>query len=300
MVEKNSMTIGQILIKAAGRLSESGILGARIEVERLICYILGCKRHELFIRSNEWISGKVLSDLLECVERRALREPLQYIIGSEEFRGLEFKVTRHTLIPRPETELLVEEAVSLAKSQMTDDGFEIAIDLCTGSGCIAVSLAREIPYAVVYATDISSGALETARENAERHGVANRIVFAEGDLFAPLKPFGISGKVSFILSNPPYVATADFERLQPEIKDYEPAGALLAGRDGLDFYRRIIPESLTCLKQGGYLLMEVGYGQANELLRLVKENGMFSGIEFIKDQHGIDRVLKAKKLAAGF
>jgi release factor glutamine methyltransferase len=229
---------------------------------------------------------------------------LQYIIGKEEFRGLEFKVTRDTLIPRPETELLVEQAVLLAQTMKIADGCGIFIDLCTGSGCVAVSLAKEIPYAVVYATDISSGALETARENAKRHGVANRVIFVEGDLFAPLIPFDLYGKASFILSNPPYVAKADFEKLQPEIKDYEPAGALLAGQDGLEFYRRIIPGSLDYLKQGGYLIMEIGYGQAKDLLRLIEENGsnpfkgMFSEMEFIKDQHGIDRVLRARKAVA--
>lgn len=294
------MTIGQALLQAAGQLSQSGILlGARTEAERLLCHVLGCKRHELFIRSNEQLSAGALSEFLDCARRRALREPLQYIIGKEEFRGLEFKVTRDTLIPRPETELLVEQAVLLAQTMEIADGYDgIFIDLCTGSGCIAVCLAKEIPSSVVYAADISKGALETARENAKRHGVADRVIFVEGDLFAPLLPFDLYGKASFILSNPPYVAKADFENLLPEIKDYEPAGALLAGQDGLEFYRRIIPGSLDYLKQGGYLIMEVGYGQAKDLLKLIEENGRFSEMEFIKDHQGIDRVLRARKAAA--
>lgn len=292
------MTIGKALVQATGRLSNSGIAGARTEAERLLCHVLGCKRHELFIRSNEDLSAGALSEFLDCVRRRALREPLQYIVGKEEFRGLEFKVTRDTLIPRPETELLVEQAVLLAKA--ADNGCDgIFIDLCTGSGCVAVCLAKEMPSAVVYAADISKGALETARENAEKHGVANRIIFVEGDLFAPLTPFDLYGKVSFIVSNPPYVATTDFEKLQPEIKDYEPAGALLAGQDGLEFYRKIIPGSLDYLKQGGYLIMEVGYGQAKDLIKLIEENReKFSEMKFIKDHHGIDRVMMARKAAA--
>ena len=293
MAKKNTLTIGQALIEAAGRLTTAGITGARFDAERLLCRVMNCKRHVLFVNSRETLRIDSLSRFLDYVERRALREPLQYITGEEEFRGLAFNVTRDTLIPRPETELLVEEALSLALSLKDDCG--IFIDLCTGSGCVAVSIAKEMPRAVIYATDISQGALAVARENAEKHKVADRITFVQGDLFTPLEALCLREAASFILSNPPYVAKGDFENLQPEIKDYEPAAALLAGEDGLEFYRRIIPASPDYLKQGGYLIMEIGCGQAKSLSDMIARSRMFAGVEFIKDPQGIERVLRARK-----
>ena len=182
------------------------------------------------------------------IERRAQREPLQYITGRQEFWGLDFMVTPDVLIPRPETELIVETA--LAACQDRSRPLTI-IDLCTGSGCIAISLAKELPAARIFATDTSAKALAVARENARRHGVSDRIRFLEGDLFGPLEELDLQGQVDIIVSNPPYVPSGDRPALQPEVRDYEPELALFAGPEGTEIHRRIIGTAPRFLKKNG-------------------------------------------------
>jgi len=234
-------------------------------------------------------------------------EPSQYIIGEQEFWGLAFKVTRDVLIPRPETEILVEEAIKTVSSKSevvsgnnniqltTHDSRFTILDLCTGSGCIAVSLAKEIPDCHIYAVDVSEKALYVARENAERHGgVADRINFLQGDLFGPLKCLKLVKRVDLIVSNPPYIAKTMMKDLQPEIRDYEPEIAVYAGEDGLDFYRRIISEAPKYLAKDGCILLEMGYGQAEEIKKLIEQHKAFEHIDIKKDFAGIDRVIKAQ------
>ena len=172
-----------------------------VEAEFLLSHVLACKRHELFLSPRRVLSRDEEARLRSYIERRARREPAQYIVGEAEFRGLEFKVTSATLIPRPETELLVDEALDAARRSNAES--LIAVDLCTGSGCIAVSLAHELDRAMVYATDISEAALNVARENARANGVADRVRFLQGDLFGPLSGLGVEGRAGLILSNPP-------------------------------------------------------------------------------------------------
>jgi release factor glutamine methyltransferase len=220
------------------------------------------------------------------VKRRLEGEPMQYICGETEFYRMPFYVNRNVLIPRPETELLVEKAVQLApmvrRPRMLDVG--------TGSGVIAVALAHEWPDAVVTATDLSKDALEVARRNAERLGFTNRIRFLQGDLLGPVA----GEQFEFVISNPPYVPESDRATLDVEVRNYEPAQALFAGDDGLAVYRRLIPAAFSALVPGGYVLLEIGYGQ-QEAIRALLAGAGFNGIEFIEDLQKIPRVAVARR-----
>ncbi|MBI5643492.1 MAG: peptide chain release factor N(5)-glutamine methyltransferase, partial [Deltaproteobacteria bacterium] len=205
------MTVNEALKWAEERMTVFKVPDARAEAEFLLTHLLACKRHELFLNSRRILSDAEEEVFLGYVERKANREPSQYIVGEAEFFGLGFKVTKDTLIPRPETELLVEEALSASKA-FSADGKLTVIDLCTGSGCVAITVATELPECMVYATDISNGALAIARENAIRNNVDSRVNFLEGDLFGPLEGKGLEGKAQMVLSNPPYVPLTEREK----------------------------------------------------------------------------------------
>jgi len=218
----------------------------------------------------------------ELLQRRRVGEPIQYITGETEFYGLPFRVTPDVLIPRPETEHLVEQALALAAR------FEHPriVDVGTGSGAIAVALARHLSQAQIAAVDISAAALEIARENAERNAVSDRIRFLQGDLLGPVR----DERFDIVVSNPPYVPVVDRESLSVEVREHEPALALFAGEDGLDAYRRLIPEAFEVVEPGGYLLLEIGFGQSAAVAALLTQAG-FEGTEFIPDLQGIPRVV---------
>ncbi len=296
-VEKDIWTIFKSLSWAEAYLKRFKIPEAKIDAEYLLSHILKYKRQKLYLNSEKQLTNMEINTFKGFIQRRSKREPIQYIIGEEEFRGLIFKVTRDVLIPRPETELVVEEAVKIIEGQRAKGkGQKInIIDLCTGSGCIAVSAAKESPDSKIYATDISEKALSVAKENAERNDVENKITFLQGSFFEPLKNLGLEEKIDIILSNPPYVSKKDMEKLQPEIKEYEPHLALYAGEDGLDSYRKIIPEAFAYLKKGGCLILEIGYGQAEGVKELFAHYPAYDKIEIIKDLSGIERVVEAKK-----
>ncbi len=285
------MTLIEAINSAAAKLATAGISSARLDAEVLLCYTLGKDRAWLLAHMPEEIISGHRNDFERAVGRRVLREPLQYIVGRQEFWGLEFTVTPDVLIPRPETELVIETALRAASSR---DNLRV-IDLCTGSGCIAVTLAKELPQARIFATDVSPRALSIARSNARRHGVADRIRFFEGDLFCPLEELDINGQVDIIVSNPPYVPSGEYSALQPEVRDYEPEIALLAGPEGIEVHRRIMHEAPRFLNRYGELIMEMGLGQAGPLSRLIRELKEYSSIEILKDLAGIDRVIAAKK-----
>lgn len=225
-------------------------------------------------------------ELRILVERRCAGEPIQYIIGETEFYGLPFRVTRDVLIPRPETEHLVEKIIELARLFPKPR----IVDVGTGSGAIAVALAHEWPSAAITAIDISSSALELARWNAERAGFADRIRFLQGDLLAPVA----GEKFEMIVSNPPYVPTTERATLSVEVRDYEPALALFAGDDGLEVYRRLIPASFAALVPGGFVLLEIGFGQSPAIAELLARAG-FEQIEFVPDLQAIPRVACARR-----
>jgi release factor glutamine methyltransferase len=234
----------------------------------------------------ETLPAHSTADFRAWVERRRAGEPIQYITGEAEFYGLGFKVNRDVLIPRPETEHLVEKAIELSR------GFERQriVDVGTGSGAIAVALASNLPGADIHATDVCASALNVARANAKRYGVEARVIFRAGDLLAP-----VSGKLfDLIVSNPPYVAGDDRESLSVEVRDYEPAQALFAGGDGLAIYRRLIPTAFAALFHERYLALEIGFGQQPAVEALLAGAG-FTGIEFTSDLQGIPRVAVARR-----
>jgi len=268
-------------------LANSNIENAAREAEVIIAHCLMTDRTAIY-RDNPEIPADLMRNMDRLVERRAKREPLQYILGYVEFFGLKIRVGRGVLIPRPETELLAEEAIKImSKFEIQNSDVRI-LDICTGSGCLALALAREFHGAQVYGIDISDIAIEYANENAGLNRLDN-IKFIKGSLFEPVR--GLT--FDLIVSNPPYIRSEDIKDLQPEIKDWEPRDALDGGEDGLDSYRSIIPMVKNYLKPGGYLVLELGAYQAVSVRDMAEDAG-FSDINLVKDYAGIDRILVAK------
>ena len=288
-----TVTLAEAINGAAITLATASITNARLDAEVLLSHIIRKDRVWLITHRDDVLDDKNRRDFDEAIRRRTKREPLQYIIGNQEFWGLEFKVTPDVLIPRPETEFIIEAALAIVQDRNRPVRI---IDLCTGSGCIAVSLAKELTAAHVIATDASEIALAVARENARSHSVADRIRFLEGDLFEPLKELDIRGQIDIIVSNPPYVRAGDLTTLQPEVRDYEPKLALVAGPEGTEFAAQIIKHATEYLNKNGALIMEMGLGQAGALTRMTEATGAYSKPEVLKDLAGIERVIVAKKL----
>lgn len=284
---KKIWTVTLLLKWASEYLSSYKIQDAFMEAEYLLMYVLDCNRKEILLDPDKVLSNEKVMRFTDFIYRRGRREPAHYIIGEVEFCGLIFKINKDVLIPRPETESLVEEAIGLSLKEVT------VLDLCTGSGCIAISIAKGLPAGRVYAVDISEGAVNIAKENAERNGVEDRITFLAGDLFKAMEGIGMEGKFDLIVSNPPYVSKIEMEALQPEIKDYEPVLALYGGEDGLDFYRKIIHEAPRYFSPSGILIMELGYGMADVVRDLLEKEGCYNRVEIKKDIAGIDRIIKA-------
>jgi release factor glutamine methyltransferase len=240
---------------------------------------------EKIYAGNIEISDEISRLIDSLAERRAEGEPIQYIIGHVDFYGLKINVGRGVLIPRPETELLAECIIKKLRSLVADYPSPITVlDLCTGSGCIALAIAKHLPQAIVRGIDRSQTAIDRARTNAIENKVDN-VKFEAGDLFKPVKNL----RFDCIVSNPPYIKTGDIPALQKEIKDYEPIEALDGGEDGLDFYRRIFNEAPDYLKEGSMIMLEIGFEQADDIAKMASEAG-FKQIEFIKDYAGIKRI----------
>jgi len=294
------MRLLDIIKSSADHLEKSGVPEALADAELLALQASGMERLRAYIDNPE-IDRSLQSKINRLVKRRAGGEPLQYIIGHVEFLGLDIRVGKGVLIPRPETELLVSEAVSQARSPKSEvksckkdpSAFSLQplaiLDLCTGSGCIALSLAKEFPDAQVYAADVSAKALKYAEGNADRNGIKN-VTFLKGSLFGPV-PEHIS--FDLITANPPYIKSSDIAGLQKEVRR-EPAKALNGGRDGLDFYRKILSKAAGYLKEAGWIFFELGFGQSEAVAEIAGRSG-FKNITVIKDFAGIDRVLKAEK-----
>lgn len=280
MADKHeTWTVLKVLTWTKGYLGEKGVENARLEAEWLLCEVLGLDRVGLYVNFDRPLSEKELALFRGMVVRRARREPLQYILGTQEFMGLDFDVTPAVLIPRHDTEVLAEEAIRRAAPAGH------ILDIGVGSGCIAVALAKALPQAEVWGVERSPEALLLAEQNAAKHGV--RVTLFEGSLFEPFP----DRHFDLIVSNPPYIPTRDLENLQPEVRDFEPRGALDGGADGLDFYRVIIPAAPAHLSPEGLLLFEVGIGQAEDVLGLLTETGRFDGLFTAQDAAGIDRVV---------
>lgn len=282
------------LRKAKEFLANSEIDDADREAESIIAHCLGIDRLLLY-RDNPEMRDATIFEIDELLKRRARREPLQYILGYTEFHGLKIKVGRGVLVPRPETELLVEEAVKILKKYALRIMKFKVLDLCTGSGCIALALAKEFPEAEIYGTDTSEVAIEYAVENAVINDVRN-VTFLKGSLFEPLRSTAQILPVVFdlIVSNPPYIKRDDMKHLQPEIRAWEPAEALDGGEDGLDYYRIMIPEARFYLRENGSLILEIGVGQAKDIKEMAGNAG-FRSVSLVNDYAGIERILIAKK-----
>jgi len=260
------VTVLEVIQRSAEFLAKKGVDSPRLQAELLLAHLLRLPRMRLYLSFERGLTAAEVDAFRELVKRRGQREPLQHIIGSTSFCGLEIAVNRQVLIPRPETELLAERGWSfLNELASRANRAPAALDFGTGSGCLAIALASKCPTAGVCAVDISAEALELARQNAVRHGVAERIRFVAGDGFAAL-PAG--ARFDLIVSNPPYIPTDEIATLQPEVRDYDPRQALDGGADGLDCTRRLAVEAEPFLKPGGRLMLEFGDGQA-ELLRAV-------------------------------
>ena len=288
-----TVTLAEAINNAATLLSTAGITNARLDAEVLLSHIIMKDRVWLITHRDDVLDDNHQREFADVIQRRTRREPLQHIIGNQEFWGLEFIVSPDVLIPRPETEFIIEAALAIVQDRNKPVRI---IDLCTGSGCIAVSLAKELTAARVIATDASEKALAVARENTRRHGVSEHIRFLLGDLFEPLEELDIRGQIDIIVSNPPYVQAGDLSTLQPEVRDYEPEMALIAGPKGTEIAKRIIQLSPEYLKKNGALIMEMGLGQAEALTRMVEATGAYGDRELLKDLAGIERVIVARKV----
>ena len=283
-------TVGSARKWALEELTRARISSPAQTADLLVGFVLGWDRIRVLIHAEQEIPDDAWILLRSLIERRANGEPLQYLTGKQEFYGLSFKVTPQVLIPRPETEIMVEKALDLVRRHLLSE-FRFA-DIGTGSGCIAISIAREIPTSMGWAVDISAAALMIARENAGWHGVAERLSFVQSDL---LECFPRTPCFNFILCNPPYIATGECDSLPSEVRDHEPHEALFGGESGLEVYHRLIPEVSSRLFAGGYLLLEAGIGQAQQIGRLIK-NERLSLQEVINDLQGIPRCLIGRKI----
>lgn len=305
------MKLREALIAANRILNEAGIETARIDAEVLMQHVLQKEKIFLITEPAYEFSAEEDNRYFEMINERASGKPVSYITGEKEFMGLSFVVNEAVLIPRPDTEILTEEAVRLLKedclagAKLVDNGIKSAeigndavsggvkvLDMCTGSGAIAVSIAYYVKEAVVTGADISFDALKVAELNAKRNDIAERMNFVQGNLFENI---GEDVAYDMIVSNPPYIRTEDVAGLMTDVKDFEPELALDGGDDGLDFYRIIIPEAEIRLKKGGYLLFEIGMDQGDDLRGLFEENGGFEDVRVLQDLAGLDRTVCARK-----
>jgi release factor glutamine methyltransferase len=254
---------------------------ARRDAEALLLHVTGKNRAWMLAHESDDFGGCVAIRYASLLERRLAGEPIQYITGEAEFYGLPFRVTPDVLIPRPETEHLVETVIALCRGMERPR----IVDVGTGSGAIAVGLAHELPHAQVTATDLSDAAIEIAQENAARNGLAGRIRLVQGDLLGPFA----GQQFDVVASNPPYVSTADRATLAVEVREHEPAMALFAGADGMTMYRRLIPQAAAVLVTGGHIVLEIGYDQKQAIGNLLAESG-YQEVEFVPDLQGIARV----------
>lgn len=284
-------TIAETLKHASEQLRAAQVPNDVLDAQTLLAEALGKDRTFLIVNFNQQLDDDLLTKYQSLIERRATGEPLQYITGHQEFFGLEFEVTPDVLIPRPETEIIVEETIRLVQQANSDE--PIIVDVGTGSGCIAVTLAREIEQARVIACDISLAALQVARRNAARNKVEERMQFIESDLLAA---FDEDNFADIIISNPPYVAVNELATLQREVRDWEPHLALTDHGDGLSFYRRLLQDAPSRLKPGGYLICEMGYTQSEAVIAMV-DPAVWKEPRLLDDLQGIPRTLVVRKSA---
>jgi release factor glutamine methyltransferase len=288
------ISYSQIYRGAVDTLAQAGIPNARHEALWILEYALGVPRLQLHMNPDTPVDSETCRRAGALVQRRASREPIQYVLGSQEFLGLDFIVRPEVLIPRPETEFLVEETITLLRSETRP----VILDVGTGSGCLAISLAVNLPQAVLIATDKSVVALHIARLNALRHGVSPRILLMAGDLLSHLLSRNLAGKVTAIITNLPYISHEEWDHLSPDVKDFEPRLALDGGPDGLDVYRRLLDAAPGVMSSEGFMIMEVGRGQADLLCRELSITRAFNILKVRSDSQGIPRVVSVQRRLA--
>ncbi|MCM0081204.1 peptide chain release factor N(5)-glutamine methyltransferase [Geomonas sp. Red32] len=277
--QRETWDVLKVLNWTKGYLAEKGVENPRLEAEWMLCEALSLDRVGLYLNFDKPLSDAELASYRGLVARRGKREPLQYILGTQEFMGLDYRVTPAVLIPRHDTAVLVTEAIMRAAQVRS------ILDIGTGSGCVAIALAKALPEVEVSTVDVSPEAIEVARGNAERNEA--RVIFFKGSLFEP-----VAGReFDMIVSNPPYIPAGDIAGLQQEVRGFEPVGALDGGADGLDFYRSITSQASGHLNPGGWLLFEVGAGQAPQVLGLLKHYGFTEETFTQTDPAGIERVV---------
>ena len=284
---RGNVSAARLLERGADELGRAGITEARFETELLLRHALGCSRESLLTQLREPVPAEAAGHFFQLVERRRGRVPVQYIIGTQEFYGLSFRVTPAVLIPRPETEGIVEQAALELENARAP---RIA-DIGCGCGCIAIALAQTLEGAELVAIDRSKAALAIARENALRHGVVARVEFVESDLLEPVADSDLDA----VVSNPPYIPDDELAGLEPEVTEHEPRDALSGGADGLDVIRRLVPQAHQALKPGGLLVMEIGHGQSAAVETFLLEAAM-KHERTVADLAGIPRIVVARKL----
>ncbi|WP_282938730.1 peptide chain release factor N(5)-glutamine methyltransferase [Paenibacillus sp. RC67] len=298
MTVERKLTIREAYVEASSFLQGYDVSEASNCAELLIQHLLGWNRSEMLFRWHEMFPVELEKQWHELLERKAAGEPVQYIIGEQDFYGLTFKVTPAVLIPRPETELLVEQMVLLGSRLWPGkDAAPLVADIGAGSGAIAVTLAAQCPHWRLMSSDISPTALMVARENAERLGVGERVTFLEGDLLEPYIEQQL--RIDAVVSNPPYIPEEDEAGLQPEVRLYEPASALYGGQDGLVLYRRLIAQLGELVKMPSLVGLEVGMGQAEAVSRMLAEAAEWDEIRIVPDLAGIGRHVMAWKSGNG-
>ena len=285
-------TIQKLLNWTTEYFEKNEVDSPRLSAELLLSYALAKDRIELYTNFDDAVADQKLEELHNLVKRAAQHEPIAYLTGKTEFYSLQLDITSDCLIPRPETELLVERAIEFLRKRT---GAQFVCDLCTGSGCIAVAIAKNFKDAHIIATDICDAALKVAAKNVEKHQLKGRVNLLCGDLFDPVVPQLDVEKFDLIVCNPPYVTASEYQALDKNVKDYEPKLALFAGADGLDVYRRIIEKANNFLKPDAALITEIGFTQGQAIKGLLEQADCFAEITIEKDSGHNDRIAIAKK-----
>ena len=297
-----SLLVKEMLTMGEKQLMDSDIADATRDCKILYCYMMDIPFSKIILEYQQVLQDRLCDKYFELIDRRSNGEPVQYIMGSQEFMGLEFIVNENVLIPRQDTETLVEDALEIINTgTLRGEDMDVKrkewdiLDLCTGSGAIGVSLARIANKVNVTCSDISEGAIKVAKENAQKHGVAKSVKFEQGDLFKPFSKHFRKQKFDMIISNPPYIKSSIIPTLQKEVCEHEPLSALDGGESGLDFYERIVSGVSSHLRKSGVLLLEIGHDQGEAVSGLLSRNGEFTSIRVLKDLANRDRIVFAKK-----
>ena len=290
MTSTETWTIQKLLNWIVAHFTEKKIDSPRLSAELLLSHVLALKRIELYTQFNRIVRQEQLTQLRELVKLAAEHEPVAYLTGKKEFYSLECEITPACLIPRPETELLVERAIEFLRSR---NGEQLLCDLCTGCACVAVAIGTNFANCKIVATDISDAALEIAERNVVKYGLGNRLKLLKGDLFEPIIPGLGPAKFDLIVCNPPYVSQPQYENLPKNIKNFEPKQALLAGIEGLDVIKKIIASANNFLKPSAALMLEIANDQGPPVKKLLEDAGLYENISIEKDYSNLDRLAVA-------